>query len=1113
MKSARKLISYTVFLILGSGAAWLAGAQQSVVAYWTFDSLFSGDTFKDYSGNSYNGIVTGTGAGLAPGFWGNAVECPIGGGFDIAVANSATSFVLNHFTFEAWVRPDTITSGQQNILNFQNVPSGVRNGYSFTLNAGKAAISASSSDGSTYVNDIGSTVLQTKTWYYLTATFDSLNYRIYLNGVLQATAAAMAGGIRPPGTNANIGCQNQSGNLSSFFGGRIDELKVYNYTLPADSILAHYQFYTILVPLVSPSNGSIGEPGSVQLTWGSMTGATSYGLQVSTASNFSTTLVGSAGLTGSSLAVGGLADNSEFYWRANSVTPGSGLSAWSGTWSFSTMPLTPVLSQPANGTTGVSISPTLSWTPVVNVSTYRLQAATDSIFSSIVKDSTFTSGSCTLSSLSNISTYYWHVLATGVGGASPWSGTWNFTTVYYPPPLPTLSLPGTGSSNQPTSLTLSWTSGGNASLWAVQVSTSNSFSSFFTQDSLLTTTVQPLSGLANATLYYWRVDAGNSQGGRSSWTGAWSFVTTPAAPVPALPANGAFGQPTALTMSWGAVPGAASYSLQVSTSATFGSTAANLTGITSNSAKVSGLANSTSYYWQVNTIISGGVSAWSGVWSFWTIFAPPVLMAPTNGTPVQAVPPAMSWGAVPGATSYALQISTASTFSTTCFSQAGLTSTSITPAGLAYFTQYYWMVNASNAGGTSLWSGMWSFTTTARLAVPISSGWFMYSLNIHPSDSSTFGVFGSLKGFILAMDGSDNLYWPGASLDEIGTIHTGSGYWVLDTIANDTLSLTGSAVSIPATSVPLPASAWNIVSYLPQVDMPITTALGSINAQIVLAMDGSSNFYWPAASLNEISTMRVGHGYYIVTSATTTLTYPTAGSSPAKQMTVAPDLAKLANPPAPSHYVKRALTGNFAAFIAQHVEIGGKLAPDNCEVGAYDTKGNLVGSGTVVNGLTAFAICGKDPASKVKNGCLPSEKITFKLWNGKTEYPLVITHGSEPVYAAKTILSATLAVPAGALISSFNLSRAYPNPFRGSVTIAFDVPTIAGISQHAIEINIYDMKGALVKQLAKGVYQAGHYELPWNCADGREAAVGSSMYIVRMRAANFEKRLKLVRVQ
>ncbi len=807
------------------------------------------------------------------------------------------------------------------------------------------------------------------------------------------------------------------------------------------------------------------------------------------------------------------AGNALFYWRADAVNPTGGISAWSGAWSFVTILPAPVLSLPAEGATGVSVAPTLNWTTEGSISTYRLQAATDSLFSSIVKDSTFAGSSCALNNLSNISVYYWHVLATGYGETSPWSKTWNFTTIYYPPPVPTLSLPGTGSSNQPTSLTLSWTSGGNASLWNVQVSSSATFASIFTQDSLLTTTLQPVSGLANYTTYYWRVNAGNSLGGRSNWTGAWSFATTPATPALALPTNGTFGQPTTVTLAWGSVPGATSYDLQVSPSMTFSPTIWNQTGITSPSAAVSGLANSTAYYWQVNTIVPGGISAWSGSWSFWTIFAPPALALPSNGATGQSVPPTLSWGAVTGATSYSLQISTSSSFATAAFSQAGLTTASVTPGNLAWYTTYYWKVNAANAGGSSLWSGVWSFTTLAHLATPLQSGWFMYSLNIQPTDSSTNGVFSGLKGFILAMDGSDNLYWPGASLDEIGTIHTGSGYWVLDTLGNDTLKLTGNAVNIASTPEPLQASSWNLVSYLPQVSMPIDTALASINPQLVLAMDGASNFYWPAASLNEIGTMTVGNGYYIVTSAAASLTYPTAGSSAAKLLSANPALAKLANPHAPEHFAKRALTANFAAFMAPHVEIGGKFAADNCEVGAYDTRGNLVGSGTVVNGLVAFAICGKDPAGKVKNGCLPSEKLTFKLWNGKTEYPLEVTRGSEPVFASRTILKATLAVPAGALISSFNLSRAYPNPFKGVVNIAFDVPTLAGVAQHAIEINIYDMKGDLVKQLAKGTYQAGHYELPWNCSESRESAVGSSVYVVRMKAQNFEKRLELIRVE
>ncbi len=352
----------------------------------------------------------------------------------------------------------------------------------------------------------------------------------------------------------------------------------------------------------SPANGSIGEPTSLQLSWGSITGAGSYGLQVSIASNFSSTIVSSSGLTADTMTISGLAGNTQFYWHLNTANPAGGASAWSGAWSFATVSSPPLLSQPANGATGVSISPTLSWNTAGTVSTFRLQVATDSLFSSIVKDSTFAAGSCVVNSLGNISTYYWHVLATGIGGTSPWSSTWNFTTIYYPPPLPTLALPGTGSTNQPTALTLSWNSGGNASIWSVQVSTSSSFASLSIQDSLITATLQPVSGLANYTTYFWRIDAGNSLGGRSSWTGAWSFVTTPATPVLAQPTNGLFGQPTTLTLAWGSIAGAASYSLDVSTDITFSSGVTNIAGITASAASVGGLANSTSYYWQVNTV-------------------------------------------------------------------------------------------------------------------------------------------------------------------------------------------------------------------------------------------------------------------------------------------------------------------------------------------------------------------------------------------------------------------------------------------------------------------------------------------------------------------------------
>jgi hypothetical protein len=141
--------------------------------------------------------------------------------------------------------------------------------------------------------------------------------------------------------------------------------------------------------------------------------------------------------------------------------------------------------------------------------------------------------------------------------------------------------------------------------------------------------------------------------------------------------------------------------------------------------------------------------------------------------------------------------------------------------------------------------------------------------------------------------------------------------------------------------------------------------------------------------------------------------------------------------------------------------------------------------------------------------------ITFKLWDGIQEYPLNYSsvNGVEPKYAVDAVYLGSFSVPSGYFIKRFDLTQAYPNPFRSSVKISFDVPTIAGTSQQAIEINVYDLKGSLVKQLASGRYQAGHYTVAWNCTDGRQASAGSSVYIVRMKATNFDKRLKLLRVQ
>lgn len=90
----------------------------------------------------------------------------------------------------------------------------------------------------------------------------------------------------------------------------------------------------------------------------------------------------------------------------------------------------------------------------------------------------------------------------------------------------------------------------------------------------------------------------------------------------------------------------------------------------------------------------------------------PVLVSPANNAVNQAVSSlGLSWGTVPNAISYGVQVSVNSNFSTTFFSQAELTTTLATVAALSYATTYYWEADAVTDSGSSGWSAPFSFTT------------------------------------------------------------------------------------------------------------------------------------------------------------------------------------------------------------------------------------------------------------------------------------------------------------------------------------------------------------------------------------------------------------------
>jgi hypothetical protein len=400
--------------------------------------------------------------------------------------------------------------------------------------------------------------------------------------------------------------------------------------------------------LTAPVDGATGQSITPTLTWSTVSGATTYHVQVSTDNTFATILTQDSTLTSATMALSGLANITQYYWRVRAKNVG-GVSNWTSPWSFTTIitaPQTPTLTSPSNATTGQPVSQTLGWSTVTGAATYHVQVASDNPFTTIlIEDSTLSLPSKALNGLLNNTTYYWHVRTKNAGGTSAWSSPWSFTTIIAAPQTPTLIAPIDGSTGQSITPTLTWSTVSDAATYHVQVSTANTFPTILTEDSTLTSAAKTLSGLANGTQYYWRVRTKNV-GRISAWTSPWGFTTIIAIPqMPTLtaPVDGATGQSITPTLTWSTVSGATTYHVQVSTDNTFATILTEDSTLTSTSKALSSLVNSTQYYWRVRAKNAGGVSNWTSPWSFITIGSA-LWISRNSGNPIQNNFTGIAWG-------------------------------------------------------------------------------------------------------------------------------------------------------------------------------------------------------------------------------------------------------------------------------------------------------------------------------------------------------------------------------------------------------------------------------------------------------------------------------------
>jgi hypothetical protein len=497
------------------------------------------------------------------------------------------------------------------------------------------------------------------------------------------------------------------------------------------------------VTLTSPATASSQWTG-LTLDWATHVGVSFYDMQCDT-----TPLFNSGALRSSTDAyinsvssnidtdeyLSGLYFGKTYYWRVrarNAVDT----TAWTTPWTFVTRDYV-TLTSPATASsqwTGL----TLDWSTHVGVSFYDMQCDTTPLFNSPAlrssTDAYINSVSSNIDTDEYLSglyfgkTYYWRVRARNAVDTTAWTTPWTFVTRDYV----SLNTPANAQLNvNPAGVTLDWLAHTGVGSYQVQWDSINTYTSpvfqqattaYINSVSSNTDTQRGSGALASNRVYFWRVRAWNAVD-TSEWTERWFSTGTvqpviPGVPVHVAPANNATSQPLSVLLDWNTSANAQSYDYQYATNPSF--TGAITANTTASSATISGLSQSTYYYWRVRGVNGNIVSAWSTYWKFTTTgpLSAPLLISPANTSSNIALSGvSLVWNSVPNATQYEYQYSTDPTFVTGV--QSGTSAiTSASTGSLSSLTTYYWRIRATDGVSFSPWSASWSFQTELLLAAP-----------------------------------------------------------------------------------------------------------------------------------------------------------------------------------------------------------------------------------------------------------------------------------------------------------------------------------------------------------------------------------------------------------
>ncbi|NLE75909.1 MAG: hypothetical protein GX605_04055, partial [Chloroflexi bacterium] len=273
-----------------------------------------------------------------------------------------------------------------------------------------------------------------------------------------------------------------------------------------------------------------------------------------------------------------------------------------------------------------------------------------------------------------------------------------------------------------------------------------------------------------------------------------------------------------------------------------------------------------------------------------------------------------------------------------------------------------------------------------EFTIDLDQGWNLISFPILPFDPSIAQVMSALGGLydrVLGFHcGVGGLSYDPSLPAGISTLHQMDGYHGYWVRMNSAATLTVTGWRIPANSPLYLCQGWNLTSYLPNLPLPVSNALASLDPfyTVVLGFDGGGLSYYPdlPAGMNTLQNMAPGFGYWVRLNRNGTLAYPTGVAMAAEAL---PNAVSLLDGVTPST--------QWVTVVSLDSQAKGQPLPEGALVQAYDQQGTLAGQCNVMQaGKFVMSVYGDDPwTADVDEGAEAGELLTF-LVDGEPVYVL-----------------------------------------------------------------------------------------------------------------------------